>query len=214
MSTEISFPSVKTTMTDNPETIIDLIRHGEPVGGRKFRGNSVDDPLSEKGWAQMRDAIGEHCPWSYIVSSPMKRCIEFAREVSEQHGIPLETETDLREVGFGSWEGRQPTEVKQTAPDEYAAFYADPVHARPTGAEPLNDFIERTVNVYQQIVARYHGQHILIVSHAGVMRSIIAHTLHAAPIGLYRIKVENAGICRIVHTSRGAMLSLHNATLA
>ena len=36
----------------NTPTTIDLIRHGEPVGGSKYRGQT-DDPLSEKGWAQI-----------------------------------------------------------------------------------------------------------------------------------------------------------------
>jgi len=30
-------------------TTIDLLRHGEPVGGKRYRGQ-IDDPLSEKGW--------------------------------------------------------------------------------------------------------------------------------------------------------------------
>ena len=40
-------------------TTIDLIRHGEPVGGRKYRGQT-DDPLSEKGWEQMWKAVGDY----------------------------------------------------------------------------------------------------------------------------------------------------------
>ena len=32
------------------ETLVDFIRHGEPEGGRRYRGNAVDDVLSEKGW--------------------------------------------------------------------------------------------------------------------------------------------------------------------
>ena len=39
-----------------PPTLIDMIRHGEPVGGRRYRGQ-IDDPLSEKGWRQMWAAV-------------------------------------------------------------------------------------------------------------------------------------------------------------
>ena len=42
----------------NDFTIIDLLRHGEPDGGQKFRG-AVDDPLSPHGWEQMRSAVGD-----------------------------------------------------------------------------------------------------------------------------------------------------------
>jgi len=46
-------------MSRKPITTLDLMRHGEPVGGRRYRGQ-MDDPLSEKGWAQMRNAVGNH----------------------------------------------------------------------------------------------------------------------------------------------------------
>jgi hypothetical protein len=28
-------------------TTLDYLRHGQPVGGTRFRGNGVDDPLSD-----------------------------------------------------------------------------------------------------------------------------------------------------------------------
>ena len=60
-------------MSDTPCTLIDIIRHGEPVGGKRYRGQ-IDDPLSEKGWQQMRDAVAGHNPWDVIISSPLARC--------------------------------------------------------------------------------------------------------------------------------------------
>ncbi|HHO59588.1 MAG TPA: histidine phosphatase family protein, partial [Thiotrichales bacterium] len=61
-------------------TCIDVIRHGEPEGGRRYRGHSVDDPLTEKGWLQMRSAVPENPPWQHIISSPLVRCLDFSRE--------------------------------------------------------------------------------------------------------------------------------------
>ena len=40
----------------------DLLRHGEPVGGRKYRGQ-IDDPLSDKGWNEMRNATAKRHDW-------------------------------------------------------------------------------------------------------------------------------------------------------
>jgi len=34
-------------------TTIDLLRHGEPEGGVRYRGDGVDDPLSARAWKQM-----------------------------------------------------------------------------------------------------------------------------------------------------------------
>lgn len=54
----------------NDFTTVDLLRHGEPAGGKKFRG-AVDDPLSPLGWQQMRAAVGDFRGWQTIVSSPL-----------------------------------------------------------------------------------------------------------------------------------------------
>lgn len=195
------------------DTIIDLIRHGEPVGGRAFRGHSLDDPLSDKGWQQMRSAIGEHCPWSHIISSPMQRCKAFAEEVASKHGLAVRVFDNLKEVGFGNWEGKTPEQLLQDRPDEYHAFYADPVNNRPPNAEHLDDFISRVVADYTSIIEMFRSQHTLVVAHAGVIRAIITHVLNAKPASMYKIKVNNAGITRIRISPRGEMLEYLNHTL-
>jgi len=197
----------------NSETIIDLIRHGEPMGGRAFRGHSIDDPLSEKGWQQMWDAVGDAVPWDHIITSPLERCQAFAEALMDTYNIPCSTEDNFKEVGFGNWEGRTPDEIKQENLKEYEDFYADPVNKRPQGAENLDVFIQRVTNAYNKNIENHQGQHILIVAHAGVNRAIIANALHAAPIGLYRIKVNNAGISRIKHDHLGNHLLYHNVQL-
>ena len=56
-------------MSDPLSTVIDLLRHGEPLGGRRYRGQR-DDPLSEQGWRQMRASVGGYREWQAVVSSP------------------------------------------------------------------------------------------------------------------------------------------------
>jgi len=195
------------------DTLIDLIRHGEPVGGRAFRGHNIDDPLSDKGWQQMRDAVAGQCPWSHIISSPLLRCKAFADELADNHGLAVSIDERLKEVGFGEWEGKTPDQLKQQRLEEYQAFYADPVNARPPGAENLDTFITRVTESFEYICQHYAGKHVLIVAHAGVMRAVIAHVLQAPPAGLYRIKIENAGISRIRIGERGPMLEFQNRFL-
>jgi alpha-ribazole phosphatase len=192
-----------------PETKIDFIRHGEPMGGRAFRGHNIDDPLSEKGWAQMWAAVGEQCPWTQVVTSPLSRCQAFAEALAERHGIPLVVEERLKEVGFGSWEGRSPAQVQREEPAAYAAFYADPLHNRPPGAEPLLDFFARIAGAFEDTASRYGGGHVLMVAHAGVIRAAIAHVLRAEPAAAYRVKVQNAGLTRFRCGAQGCVLEFH-----
>lgn len=177
-------------------TTIDMIRHGEPVGGRRYRGQ-IDDPLSDKGWRQMREAVGDHCPWDALVSSPLSRCRAFAEELAGRHGRPLALEPRLMEIGFGAWEGRTADELMADDPEILGRFWRDPLNNTPPGAETLPAFRDRVVAAFDTLVDNYAGRHVLVVAHAGVMRMVIRHVLDMPLDRLFRIDVPNAAITRV-----------------
>lgn len=189
-------------------TLLDLMRHGEPVGGRRYRGQ-VDDPLSEKGWAQMHAAVGDAVPWTRIVSSPLARCREFSQILAEHHSLPLAFDDRLKEVGFGVWEGKSAAEIEAAAPGTLARFKADPVNARPAGAEPLDAFHARVAAALDEVLAMHAGEHILLVGHAGVMRMALAWALHIPIEYAYRIEVATASLTRLRFESGRASLIFH-----
>ena len=195
------------------DTIIDLIRHGEPEGGRLYRGHGIDDPLSAKGWQQMWAAVGHAAPWDHIVTSPMLRCSDFAQALADKYELSVTVEDNLKEIGFGVWEGRAPEQIKSEAPDEYENFYRDPVNLRPAGAEDLAAFYARVTSVYESVCQTNTGKHVLIVAHAGVIRAIVAHALQAPIAAMYQIKVGNAGISRIQTIDGVHRLMCHNSVL-
>jgi alpha-ribazole phosphatase len=188
---------------DRVTTLIDLIRHGEPVGGSRYRGQ-IDDPLSATGWQQMRAAVGQGpYPWEAIVSSPLSRCLAFAEDLSQSSGIPLETDERLQEIGFGEWQGKTREEITQYDPGVLQRFYRDPMTYRPDGAEGLAEFRTRVVAAWNDILNRHSGQHCLIVCHAGTIRMVLSHILDIPLSNLFRIKVGNAAITRIECAEQG-----------
>ncbi|ADJ28597.1 alpha-ribazole phosphatase [Nitrosococcus watsonii] len=197
-------------------TLIDLIRHGEPVGGHRYRGHR-DDPLSEKGWSQMRAAVGEGCPWDRIISSPLKRCAEFAYELSQRHGRPLQLDERLQEISFGAWEGSTAAEVREREPEAFRRFYEDPVRHTPPGAESFLDFRDRVIAAWEELLNRHGGEHVLVVAHAGTMRMLIRQVLEMPLETVFRIHVPNAGISRIQVGGEGPrerlQLLFHGANL-
>ena len=197
-------------MSENPTTLLDFIRHGEPVGGRRYRGNGVDDPLSELGWQQLRDTTARVGGWQKIISSPMRRCIEFARWLSEQRGLPLEIQQDLREVGFGDWEGISRDTMKRERNEEYQAFYRDPVRNRPRGAESLDAFSTRVAGVFDHLLKTHAGQHVLVVAHAGVIRAALGHVTRIPAVNWYSTLVDNAAVTRFTQDKNGLRLITHN----
>jgi alpha-ribazole phosphatase len=183
-------------MTQWISTTVDLIRHGEPEGGKRYRGQ-LDDPLSPKGWQQMRAAVGQHAPWDSIISSPLIRCGAFAEELSQKHHLPLHNEPRLKEIGFGSWEGRTAEELMEEDPERLQNFWRDPIRYAPPGAENLAQFHQRIATAWQDILAQYHGKHILIVGHAGQIRMVLREVLLMPVDQLFRIQVDYASITRI-----------------
>jgi alpha-ribazole phosphatase len=176
-------------------TFIDVIRHGEPVGGRRYRGYSIDDPLTEKGWSQMRAAVAKNPPWQHIVSSPLKRCLDFSRELAAELQIPCSIDERVKEIGFGSWEGKTPEQILAEDKDALNHFYTDPVNNRPEGAEPLGLFASRVWAAYQDILLQHRDKQVLIVAHAGVARAIIANILQMSLDDVYsRLRVEYGAI--------------------
>ena len=177
-------------------TTIDLIRHGEPVGGAKFRGH-IDDPLSEKGWAQMRAAVQGEGAWQAVVSSPLLRCAEFAAELAASAGAPLEIEAGFKEIGFGEWEGRTAEELMQSAPDCLDRFWRDPARYTPPGGEALGVFAARVTASWSDTLARHAGKKILLVAHGGVNRVILCHVLQIPLQNMFRLQVPFAGMSRV-----------------
>ena len=192
------------------ETLIDFIRHGEPEGGRRYRGNAVDDALSEKGWQQMWDAVGERPPWQQIVSSPMRRCSAFAEKLADGCGLDLRIDDRFREVGFGCWEGLSPDEILARNPEDYEAFYRDPVRNRPAGAETLEDFGQRVAAALEDILSHHKVQHVLVVAHAGVVRAVLGYVLNTDPVAWYRTRIDNAAFTRFRNDRYGNKLEFHN----
>lgn len=179
-------------------TVLDLLRHGEPEGGRRYRGHGVDDPLSEAGWSQMWAAVAAmESGWNRVITSPLARCRAFAEQVAEHHDLPLAIEPEVREVGFGVWEGLSPDEVEVRYAEGLAAFRADPVGARPQGAEPAQAFYDRSTRALAAIAQRHAGERILVVAHAGTLRAATAWAVGAPLPEVFRIKVGYAGRLRL-----------------
>lgn len=177
-------------------TIIDVIRHGEPEGGSKYRGQ-VDDPLSQRGWSQMRTAVEGRDDWQQIVTSDLSRCAAFADEVGQKLSIPVEETDQFREIGFGDWEGMTAKEIMQQDEAALSAFWRDPLNNTPPHAESLENFYQRIESAWEATLQQHAGKRILLIGHAGMMRVLLLKALAMPLEGFYRFDPRNASIVRI-----------------
>jgi alpha-ribazole phosphatase len=175
---------------------LDLLRHGETELGGGLRG-SLDDALTEKGWEQMRAAVLEQGPWDRLVSSPLQRCARFADELAEKLGLPVELDKDLQELHFGAWEGQSAAKLMETDAEALGLFWADPYSFTPPQGEPVAAFSARVLAAVARLQAAYAGERVLLISHGGVMRLLLAQAR-----GLPREQLLN------VEVGHGALFSL------
>ncbi len=178
-------------------TLVDLIRHGQPAGGQKYRGH-LDDPLSPLGWSQMRRAIGEQEHWDAVVCSSLERCRAFAEEVGMARGIPVYVEPRFKEINFGDWEGMKAEEVLARYGSALGAFWLDGDANPPPGGETVTAFYTRVAAAWDHWLDQLWGQHLLLVSHGGVIRMSLAHALGLPPVHMMaRLDVAYASRSRI-----------------
>ena len=177
-------------------TVIDLLRHGDVEGGRKYRGQ-LDDPLSKLGWEQLRATTKNKQNWQHIITSPLKRCAGFAEELAQTHSLPLQTESKFKEISFGLWEGKTAEQLLDIEPDNIEKYWNDPINTTPPQGENLLDFEKRVIDGWKNILSDFQGKHILLISHAGVMRMILCHILGMPLTELFKLDIGLAKVSRI-----------------
>ncbi|MCD6005770.1 histidine phosphatase family protein [Vreelandella alkaliphila] len=168
-------------------TTIDIMRHGEPVGGRMLRG-STDHPLSETGWKQVSDAVMRHTvegkpPYDAIVSSPLLRCREFALWLGEEFDVPVQVDDDLAELHLGRWEGKTHAQVfADEGSEPMSAFWFNPCLSAPPEGETLAALDARVSESWQRLLANPPGKHVLVVAHLFVCNALLRQVL-GQPLG-------------------------------
>lgn len=188
----------------NPTTTIDLLRHGTCEGGDIFRG-ITDSPLASHGWRQMAVALAPHDGWQRVISSPLQRCRQFAEGFAQDHRLPFAVLPELREIHFGRWEGRDIAAVWAEESAFLERYYREPGELAPPGGESASEASARLARVWQQLVAHYRGEHLLVVCHGGVIRLLLCHLLVAplASSGFFHVPYGCLVRLRVHHMDEG-----------
>ncbi|VVN65988.1 Adenosylcobalamin/alpha-ribazole phosphatase [Pseudomonas fluorescens] len=183
---------------------LDLLRHGETELGGGLRG-SLDDALTEKGWAQMREAVIAGGPWDRLVSSPLQRCARFAAELGEQLNLPVHLEKDLQELHFGAWEGQSAAALMETDAEALGLFWADPYAFTPPQGEAVSDFSARVLAAVARLETAYSGERVLLISHGGVMRLLLARARGLPREQLLNVEVAHAALFSLSVEADGSL---------
>ena len=191
------------------KTTVDFLRHGEVEGGSYYRG-STNDPLNQKGWQQMREAVADR-QWDQIISSPLQRCSDFSQYLHIQKNIPLLVQSSWQEICFGDWEGKKAEEINS---EQLIGFYQDPINNTPNNGEALKIFLVRINLAWNCLLKDHAGKKILVISHAGVIRCLFHLFLNLPVEKIFNLQIDHASITRFqcFHDTPSDFISLvfHN----
>ncbi len=177
-----------------PTAAIDLLRHGD-TGYSGFRG-SLDDALNAQGWRQMEQAVAGRS-WHAVVSSPRRRCADFAHEMGERLDIAVQFDERLSEFHFGKWEGRTAEYLAQHQPEALYNFWHDPERHAPPGGETLIAFSARVLQALHELRERHAAQNVLVITHAGVIRRLLCEARGLPAKQLLTLDVPHGSLHRL-----------------
>jgi broad specificity phosphatase PhoE len=169
-------------------TRLALIRHGETIWQAENRyAGSIDIPLSPRGleqaerlanWASSADLAA-------IWVSPLLRARETAAPSERVTGLTARVDSRLREIHFGRGEGLTDTEIKESFPQAFAAFEADPaVHYLPAGEDP-REVAMRAIECFREVATMHPRGRVLVVTHNTLIRVALCQLL-GVPLSKYR----------------------------
>jgi broad specificity phosphatase PhoE len=154
-----------------------LVRHGESEGNVRgvFQG-ALPFNLTEKGKEQARKVALRLKEESLdaIFSSDNPRARQTADEIAKSRpSTPIHYSEDIRERDFGTMSGKPKPEYYKLRDSSGL-----PEHLyKPDGAETLQDVQDRMVRFYNKLLKEYRGKNVLVVSHGGCIRTLLAYLL-------------------------------------
>jgi ribonuclease H / adenosylcobalamin/alpha-ribazole phosphatase len=192
-------PGIPWRPAQGEPTVTVLLRHGQtPMSVQKRYAGRSDVPLTDVGVQQAAAAAKRlvSAGLDGIVTSPLLRTVQTAREVAAVSGAAVVTDDGFRETDFGAWEGRTFAEVRERWPAELSAWLADPEVA-PPGGESFTDVSARVTAALHRVLAARPGQTVLIVSHVTPIKTLVTAALLAPPAALYRMHLDVAALSEI-----------------
>jgi broad specificity phosphatase PhoE len=183
-----------------------LIRHGETTSQGRYIGRRSNPPLSTAGAEQALACSARLYsePLHAVYCSPLSRSLSTAERIAAPHALEVELLPELAEIDFGEWDGLTFDEIGERDAelrDRWLASKGRPKRgaplANPPGGESIADFDLRVKSGLEKILRAGAGSPAAVVTHAGVVRSIVRRIL-TCPVGAqWSIEVSLGSISRV-----------------
>ncbi|HET8829961.1 MAG TPA: alpha-ribazole phosphatase family protein [Pelobium sp.] len=181
-----------------------LIRHPEVYNPNKLCYGQSEMPLEENftvqfDWVKERLQLDENTTYH---SSPLRRCTKLASHLSNDNHV---TDQRISDFNFGTWEMKEWNEIPAK---ELNLWNADFVNHKVKKGECFLDLYERAIDFYEEIVARNHSENTVIITHAGIIRSVIAYVLDFPLEKVFNLRIDYSSISKVSYHHQSDLSSV------
>ena len=170
---------LKKTAHSGEQTILALLRHGKTEWNEEGRiQGRHDSPLSSSGRRQVHEwgMFLRNYTTDQIIASDLGRVRETVGILQEYcETVPVIWNSALREQSWGQWEEKTFRELKTEQPEELDTQIRAGWDFRPPDGESRKEVLKRSLPVIIEALQQFPGKQVLIVSHEGVVNSLIYH---------------------------------------
>lgn len=184
-------------------TVSYLVRHAQTDWNfeNRLQGQS-DLPLNAAGRRQAA-RVGRYFSGRRIAAvytSHLARSRQTADEIAGRAKLVPTVDEDLAEIYLGVWEGLTPEDVNRRFNGAYEVWQSAPSQVTIPQAEPLEAFHTRARAAVRRILARHPSGDVVIVTHGGLISSVLAEWLEADYDRVLRkLSLDNAGVSAVAH---------------
>jgi probable phosphoglycerate mutase len=182
-----------------------LIRHGETDWNTQQRIQGQRDlPLNETGRQQARDlqpvlapAFAGSTVKVRVLSSDLQRALQTA-QIAVHALAEIETDTRLREINYGEWEGHDRRTLEQRCPAEAVRWFrGDDFAFKPHGGESLRELHQRMSAFHQAVILpliQPRPQRVILFTHGAALMAYLNVILQARA----RFATDNGALSEII----------------
>ncbi len=201
--------------SDTPKpTLVLFVRHGQtPTTGASLPGRAPGLHLADEGVAQAEAAaqrIAALDSVGAVYASPLERTQQTAKPIARSQKLRVRKSLGLIECDFGAWTGRRLADLRKLP--EWRQVQRYPSGFRFPRGESFAEMQSRALDAVHGLVAAHPNETIVAVSHADVIKAVVASATGTHLDLFQRIAVSPCSITAILYTSEGPVVLTVNST--
>ncbi len=172
-----------------------LLRHGESYLNKEgVYFGFTDSLLTKDGERQILKKINTIPSYDLIYSSPLMRALKSA-QIINTNNLLIKTDERLKELNFGIFENKSYEEIQELHKSECDKWKSENISYTFPQGESINDLSNRVISFIEEI--KNFNKNILIVTHYGVINSILCHYISNNIESFWKFKCSHSSITTI-----------------